>query len=247
MELQTVLQQIGFKDKKARVYRACLELGQAHAQEISRKARVERTSVYALLESLQQEGLVSVTIKKKRKYFVPEPPQKLLQFLQGKTDIVTHALPMLVSIYNNSNVKPKIRFYEDREGIKEVLNDTLTSQEKLLRNLSSAQDILELLGKDFIAHYIDKRVAQGIKVKSLRPREKEASFWYLKAENKDVLRKGRFLPKGISFNVVCLIYDNKVALMSSQRESFGFIIESKEFSDLMKILYDVLFDMSTPA
>lgn len=244
MQLQDILQTIGFKDKKQKVYLACLELGQANAQKIAKAAGVERTSVYALLDALKQEGLISATVKRKTKYFIPEPPQKLIDGWQNKVKALEKALPLFLSIYNTSNIKPKIRFYEDREGIKEIFKDTLNCQEKQLRNLSSAKDILELLGKTFIAHYIDQRVEKGVKIKSLRPHGKEPDYWYLKADNKEVLRTSRFLPKGISFNVVCLIYDNKVAVISSKKESFGFVIESREFSDLMKILYDLIWKMS---
>ena len=38
MNIEETLKNIGFKDKKARVYRACLELGQANAQEIAKRA-----------------------------------------------------------------------------------------------------------------------------------------------------------------------------------------------------------------
>ena len=68
MEPLQILGQSGFKDKKAKVYLACLELGQANAHEIAKKAQVERTSAYALLDSLQDEGLIISTIKKKTKY-----------------------------------------------------------------------------------------------------------------------------------------------------------------------------------
>lgn len=245
MELLDVLKQIGFKDKKARAYLACLELGQVNAQEIAKKAEIERTSIYAILESLQKEGLISITVKKKTKYFIPAPPNKLVDLLRDKTDAAIRALPSFLSIFKNVKSRPKIKFYEDKESIKEILNDTLDCREKMLRNLVSVKDIQELLGNTFLIHYLEKRVKLGIKVKSLRPKEKEPKEWDLKAKTQEkVLRESRFLPKDISFDVVCFIYDNKVALISSKKESFGFIIESHEFSQMMKILYDLIWNIS---
>ena len=69
-------------------------------------------------------------------------------------------------------------------------------------------------------HHIEKRVKAGIQTISLRPQEKEPEHWYLDARNKEVLRTVRFFPKNISFDVVCLIYDYKVALISSKKGKF---------------------------
>jgi len=246
MDIEEILKNIGFKDKKARVYRACLELGQANAQDVAKKAEVERTSVYAILEALEKEGLLSATIKKKTKYFLPAHPQKLIEILEGKVDLMGKYLPLFVSLYKSSDIRPRIRFYEDRESIKEILKDTLNCKEKKIRSVSSAKDLLDLLGKDFMSHHIEKRVKAGIRTLSLRPQEKEPDHWYLAARNKEVLRTVCFLPKNISFDVVCLIYDYKVALISSKKENFGFIVESKEFSDFMKTIYDFIWQASIP-
>lgn len=245
MNIEEILKNVGFKDKKARVYRACLELGQANAQEIAKKAEVERTSVYVILENLEKEGLLNTTIKKKTKYFLPAHPQKLVEILEGKVDLLGKYLPLFVSLYKSSDVRPKVRFYEDRESIKEILKDTLTCKEKKIRSISSAKDLLELLGKDFMNHHIERRVKAGVQTISLRPQEKEPEHWYLAAENKEVLRTVRFLPNNISFDVVCLIYDYKVALISSRKEKFGFIVESEEFSDFMKTIYDFIWQASS--
>ncbi len=245
MNIEEILKNIGFKDKKARVYRACLELGQANAQEIAKKAEVERTSVYVILESLEKEGLLNTTVKKKTKYFLPVHPQKLVELLEGKVDLLGKYLPLFISLYKSSDVRPKIRFYENRESIKEILKDTLSCKEKKIRSVSSAKDLLDLLGKDFMNHHIERRVKARIHTLSLRPQEKEPEHWYLDARNKEVLRTIRFLPKNISFDVVCLIYDYKVALISSKRENFGFIVESKEFSEFMKTIYDFIWQAST--
>jgi len=246
MELPELLQKIGFKDKKAKVYLACLELGQSTAQKIAHKANVERTSIYAILDSLREDGLLVSTINKKTQYFIPESPNKLVDLLQEKTNLASGFLPMLLSLYSNTDTKPKILFYEGKENIKEIMNDTLSCREKKLRDLAAIKNIVELLGETFLVHYLEKRVKLGIRVNSLRVETKELDNWYFKANNKETLRTTRFLPQDVSFDVACLIYDNKVALISSKKESFGFIVESLEFSQMMKTLYDLIWSVSKP-
>ena len=41
--------------------------------------------------------------------------------------------------------------------------------------------------------------------------------------------------------------DDKASIISSRREHFGMIIESQEFSDLMKNLFSVLWEARTPS
>ena len=39
-----------------------------------------------------------------------------------------------------------------------------------------------------------------------------------------------------------IIYDKKVAFISSHKESFGFIVESVEFAGLQKMQFDILWN-----
>ncbi len=43
------------------------------------------------------------------------------------------------------------------------------------------------------------------------------------------------------------VYDNKVAIISSRKENYGVIIESREFADLQSMLFEMLWNASTPA
>lgn len=50
------LKQLGFSDKEAKVYMASLELGPDTAQEIAKKAGVNRTTTYVIIEKLIKKG-----------------------------------------------------------------------------------------------------------------------------------------------------------------------------------------------
>ena len=52
----------GLSEKEAKVYLACLEIGDASANEISLKSDLPRTLVYDILERLIDSGLVSYAI-----------------------------------------------------------------------------------------------------------------------------------------------------------------------------------------
>ena len=59
---------------------------------------------------------------------------------------------------------------------------------------------------------------------ALPPSEKD---WYLKKENKDILREVRYLDIKTSFEPFISIYDHLVTIISSRRESFALVIEAR--------------------
>jgi len=62
---------------------------------------------------------------------------------------------------------------------------------------------------------------------------------YLRQHKKE-FREDWYLPKGIDFNNTIVVYDNKVAIISSKKESYGFIVESDELAGTMMTLIKML-------
>ena len=60
----------------------------------------------------------------------------------------------------------------------------------------------------------------------------------------EFLREIRIAPKKINFSMGYWIYENKVAFISSKKECFGFIIESKEFTEMMSSQHEAIWKIS---
>ena len=60
------------------------------------------------------------------------------------------------------------------------------------------------------------------------------------------LREIRIAPKDIGFSMGYWIYGNKVAFISSKKEAFGFIIESKELAEMLSSQFEVMWKLSKP-
>ncbi len=50
---------LGFSEKKAKIFLALLQLGETNVIEIAQKAKLKRTTVYNILPELVDEGLVA--------------------------------------------------------------------------------------------------------------------------------------------------------------------------------------------
>lgn len=245
MGLVEKLQSFGLEGKKAEMYLAALELGTAKASEIAKKAKVERATIYDILNKLVRDGLVSFYEVRGVRYFRAEDPEKLLIRLQERERLFERILPELRSVYNTLTAKPRIRFYEGVEGIKTVLQDTLSVRDKKLRGILSVVDLFTVPGKEFMDTYVAERIKLKIGLRVIRSEQKEVpEYW---PTDPRALRELRYAPKGMVFAMTTYVYDDKVALVSSQKENFGMIIESKEFSETFGHLFEALWRVSAPA
>ncbi|MEK7171413.1 MAG: helix-turn-helix domain-containing protein, partial [Patescibacteria group bacterium] len=136
--LKTLLQKIGLSEKDSEVYLACLELGTQPASVIARKAGLKRPTTYLILEELLKKGLVSEYTGSNVKFFTAVSPDYLLNYIEKqRRELTSHQreleqfLPQFLSLSNPYSLSPKVRFYEGMAGIEKVMNDTLSSTEKL--------------------------------------------------------------------------------------------------------------------
>lgn len=243
-ELSTTLSSLGLSSKEAAVYTAILELGRGTVSQISRKARINRTTGYDILDSLASEGLVRISGKEPKQEYVAESPDNLVKMLTKRlreTEERIHAakefIPTLKSIHKVES-RPQVRFYEGIEGMKQVYEDTLTATEPI-RAYAAYEDMHRTLG-DYFPSYYQRRAAKGILARGIVPRT-PASIERA-GLNKEEMRDIRLVPKE-KFDITpdIEIYDNKVTI-ASWRDKLGIIIESSEIASAMKQVFELAWE-----
>ncbi len=251
MDIAEQLTGLGLSRKAAATYLALLKLGAATAQQIAREAKMERTAAYRILDELSAQNLVSRGIKGKRSTYYIESPQQLQQLIERKLSAAHELIPLLVALQGEQSPKPVLRYYDNFNGVKLVLTNSLTAKEKLRRDFASIEHILDHLGKRFINRQIEERAKRGIRVRSLRSatdKKKDIrSGWFLKGTNEGLLREVRYLSQDIPFCSAIFIYDNVVSVISSKREAFALEIQSEELSQALKALFDSAWSTAHPA
>jgi len=240
MEINQALEQFGLDGHKANVYLAALELGSATVIDIALKAQIKRTTCYDILLDLIEKGLISETSVGKKRLFVGEDPEKIRKKLEEKEKLFSEILPQLKSIHNVRTGKPKIRFYEGKEGLKQVYGDTLNYSGELL--MFASEHVVKALGTDWTADYIKKRVAKGIQVWAIMPSTEIIAHDYVAKDQQQGRASKLIDPKKYPFSVEINIYGHsRVALMSSKEET-GLIIESTEIYNTLKLIFELLWD-----
>lgn len=240
MQIKELLQKFDIEGKKADVYLAVLELGSGTVIEIAKKAEIKRTTGYDILLDLEKAGLIYQTTKETKRLFVAEDPEKLKKKLQEKEKMLDEMLPQLRSLYNIRGVKPKIRFYEGKAGLREVYADTLNYSGEILAFVS--EDTAKVLGMDWVMDYLKKRTAKGLRVRAIMPKTQLIEKDIAPQDQKQLRASKLVDPKKYPFSIEINIYGyQKVALMSS-KEEMGIIIEGAEIHNTLKLIFELLWD-----
>lgn len=98
MQIQKVIEQLGFSAKEARVYLAALHLGESHISDIADKIKMPRSSVQVIVDKLHKEGLMNFYVMRRYKYWIAENPERLLHNLKKREEIMREAMPSLIAI-----------------------------------------------------------------------------------------------------------------------------------------------------
>lgn len=236
MNPEQLLLKLGFKKNQAKVYLACLELGMATGGQIATKAGIQRTYFYDLVKELVDRGFVIQTTRGRRKYFTAVNPEKLAEVGKERLVMIEKTLPQLKSIFNASGVKPKVSFYEGREGLGEVYEDTFRQKGEILS--ITTERVVSDKNRDLSIHYMKERVAKKIPIRVIAPIGKEI-IEEKKREN--ALREIRMLPRDVfTSDVEINIYGNKVDFINFNKE-FSLILESDEIASALRKIFEIVW------
>lgn len=233
---------LGLSETEGKVYVTLLELGGGYVSVLARRAKLPRVNCYHTLENLAKKGLVSSITKDGVRYYTAEPPQKIANILEEKAQYAQKILPELLSITNTLALKPKIKYFEGIEGVKNILEDTLTAKKELL-GYSNLKGVADLFG-DYIEKYAEQKMKKNLKTRLICPSSEKAFLYtkkhYPKNFPQQLLEILFVNPKEFWFEHEITIYDNKVAVISLNKEELvGMIFESAVYARSQKAIFNL--------
>lgn len=235
---------LNFSEKETVVYLSVLELGKSTVSKIARKAGISRTTCYHILDALVNKNLVSISGKEPKQEYVAESPENINKYMEGETTrlqrsvkLARDLVPQLKSMHN-VNERPRVRFYEGREGLRQVFEDTLTSHEPI-RVYASVNSALTALPSGYFREYCRRRARKGISVRAIIPNDEGGKDYA--SRDKQEARESVLVPRDkYYFSPEINVYDNKV-MIASWKEKLGIVIESQEIADAMKVIYEFVW------
>jgi len=239
-KLLKILSNLGLSENESKVYLAAISLGPATILQISRASQMKRTTVYSVIESLKQKGLIIVEIKGWKTKFVAENPTKLESIIEKRRQEFKKNLPEFVSLYNLGESGGAIKYYEGLEAVKTVYED-------LLKEVKSHDDYLVIgnnaqlfpLDKKFFLKFLKQRAKLNIDTRIILEDTKMAR------EHKKVQvnfnEKIKLFPKDTKINVNLVIVPHKVVIHQLVPPIMAIVIENKSIIQMQKELFEIIW------
>lgn len=240
---ESILKNINLTADEIKVYELLLAQGEMSARQVIVGAGLKRGTAYYVLRGLKTKGLVEEFAKYKKSYFRLEPPSRLRDYIEGRVRQIKEssatlesALPEMLSQYNLVLHKPGIRFYEGKEGLMKIYEDTLRQANSEILVFRSIYDC-SVLDNNFFDSYTKERAKKNINTKIFSPNldtDKEIDI-KLKKER-------RLLVNLNELETEIDIYGSKVAFLAFRGDNIGTIIESDAVASTMRKIFNALWN-----
>ncbi|MFH2063157.1 MAG: helix-turn-helix domain-containing protein [bacterium] len=159
-KVASILKSIGLQGSEISTYIVALERGPSTVIDLAKHSKLSRQATYTAIGLLEERGLMSSVLRGKKRFFMAEPPEKLLSYakrkdveLHDKVDELERLMPELQLRVGGE--RPVVRVFEGKEGIKAIIQDMLRSPEKetyeitdldAMHSILSVGDLKELRG-----------------------------------------------------------------------------------------------------
>ncbi|MCB1532697.1 MAG: hypothetical protein KDJ35_07495 [Alphaproteobacteria bacterium] len=253
--IQDMFETLGIKEEESKTYISLLEKGPSAAGDLAKSMGLPRPTLYGYLERLCAVGLVTQSMRRGVKIFVPEPADKIrvlykrkIEDLKAREKTLDSIIPTLEKKAGLSLMRPRMQFFEGRDGMETALQDHLAYEGLTMLAFWSIKAAIEATSEDFWWYLNKERIKKDMSLKGIWPPEQavDVKRYPFMGVGPEFKREIRVAPEGIESSMGYWIYANKVFFASSRAESFCFIIESSELVQMMSNQHRVIWDLSTP-
>ncbi|MCX6778997.1 MAG: helix-turn-helix domain-containing protein [Candidatus Magasanikbacteria bacterium] len=238
MNFTLELQKIGLHKSETAVYLFLLENGLSTPPQIAKATKIARTNTYNILEELKNKGLVKEQEKGKHKAYLANDPETLLHSIELKKTTLEKIIPDIRAVYSSQKNKPKIRFFENLEQIKEIYLQSLEA-EKIMA-IGSTKSFSDLM-PDFYTFYTGKIKEKGIVFEDILTSPSKLKGAPEQISTLKGLYEAKFLPDKYKDKPTdILIWNDSIAFITLQEPFFGTIITNKLLAENFKMIFEVL-------
>jgi len=239
----TQLIRLGLTEKEAKVYLAALELGSQTAQEIAKKAGVNRATTYVILQALIRKGLVSMFTAGKKTSFAAEAPEHLDHLLRKQEEDIFEQrrdlekiIPELRAVHQRAPGKPLVRFFDGEDGVRLMLSG-------LWRQIQGSAVL-----KSFLV--FDDQGAETTRLVEPPTTDIKVQLIYTHDDGPQPLDRStaeleaRFVdPKKFPFEASILLFPSRhqVAVISRHHRVSGMVLENPEMARTLESVFDALW------
>jgi len=249
-KINSILKKIGLTETESKIYLAGLEYSSIGVNELEKQTRIKRTTIYHALKTLMQKGLTSKVGTELRMKFSMVKPEgmkfmldKEIEQLKSKKQDLEEILPLLDQKTKLSESDVRISHFEGIDGIKLIVEEALYCKSHHWDIIAPAKNFFSEFDKDYARYYLQTRKERRIIARSLW----EHDYGRRKPTPEEMKeRNPRYLPEIMNgrFRSVIIIFDDKVAMITSLKELSGVLIQSQDIHRTFSAIFDGLWSVS---
>lgn len=246
MSEDSILKRLGLNNNEAKIYLSLLKSGPTSIRQVASATGINRGTTYESIKNLVNVGLVSFRVVGSRSKYSAENPDKINQLISEKQKELlqlksetSKLMPGLMAYAKATADEPKVRFYEDDEGIANILRDVLATAANSAPKeyyVYSSRALRQYLYRQF-PNFTVRRINEGIfaRVIGVGTGGDPAEL----SERKNIEDADDEISS--SYNI---IYGDKVALISvsSDLTPYGVVIEEPGVAAMQRLLFKKLWD-----
>lgn len=244
---ETFLQGLGLTQTESTIYLAGLSCNGTNAQALAKQTSIKRPTVYYALDTLMQKGLVTKKGVGNRRVYSMTSPENLKIFvdaqiseMQTKKNALNGFVEQLLKQQGAGVPSTSVFHYEGIEGVKMVVEEALYCKSRHWDILAPRKNFFSEFDAEYAKYYLDARKRRKITSRSLWEKVggKQSVSGEVIAE-----RQPKYLPEVMSgrFQSVLILFDDKVAFISSYKSLSAILIQSDETHQFLLSMFDGLW------
>lgn len=246
--LLDTLTKTGLDPSTAEVYLILANGGEMTVPQILEKTEVSRATVYDSLDELAAFGAIERRKAGRVAYYKAAHPNTLLTLIdQKKRDMallegeMKDTIKTIIGSYNLANQKPGVRFFEGKEGIREVTRDSLRATETIYT--FADMEAIDKYASDMNKEYVADRIKLKIPKKLITLDTPYLRNRYKSAPPDARLMEVKFLPGNVSpFKTSMQIYNDTVSYSTlMENKQIGMIITDPFIAQMHRSLFEHLW------
>ena len=232
------LKSIGLTEVEIKVYLMLVKEGSSLAGIITKRIGVHRRSVYDALERLIEKGLVSYIKINNRRYFDAVNPERLINIVREKEEVLRTIVSELKETKATSKEKKETSFFRGKQALKSVFDDQIREGKEVLV-LGDAVNINEIL-KYYFSKFDKERIKNNIGVRMIFDESAKKN----KELRKIPLSKIKFVKKGDVGNMSVYIYGDNTSIVVWSENPTAILIREKAIADGFRSYFNFIWNIT---
>lgn len=250
--IDDALTDLGLSATESAIYLTGLGFSAVSVRELEKQTRIKRTTIYHALNTLGGKGLVASKSSGARLLFTMTRPEHLeraydkkISRLEEQKDVLKNIIPLLSQRTKVDAEEMRVTHHEGIEGIKTVVEEALYCHSRHWDIIAPAKNFFSDFNKVYADYFMNARRKRQIISRSLW----ESSTGRRRLGPTEIReRNPRFLPESLrgKFQSVIILFDDKIAIISSLRTASAVLIQSAELSATFNAFFEGLWLLSVP-